>query len=145
MLGLPSRTIFYLIERSIKEYRRFAQKNINELSHDITVDHALILFFIADNPNLSQSEIGNLIFKDNASVTRMIDLMIKNGFLQRDIHKEDRRKFRITLTPKGLQTKKGLKSIVQFNRAHALEGVSEAEIDQLATILEKIISNCTKT
>ncbi|MDC6367543.1 MULTISPECIES: MarR family winged helix-turn-helix transcriptional regulator [Flavobacteriaceae] len=143
MNGLPTRTVFYTIERAIKEYRRFAQKKIHKLDNEITVDHALILFFIADKPDLSQSDIGELIFKDNASVTRMIELMIKNGFLKRAIHEQDRRKFKITLTQKGLKVKDDLQKIVQQNRAYALEGISRAELDQMNHTLNKIIKNCT--
>ncbi len=144
MVTHPSQTIFYTIERSIKEYRRFAQKNMTKQFQDITIDQALVLFFIAENPELSQSEIGALVFKDNASVTRMIDLMIKNGFLERNINKEDRRKFKLSLTVKGRETRKGLKKTVQNNRINALDGISEREINQLTIILNKIITNCTE-
>jgi predicted transcriptional regulator len=42
-----------------------------------------------------------MVFKDNASITRMIQLMVKEC-LNRTIHKEDRRKFQITEKAKEL-------------------------------------------
>lgn len=140
--ALPSKTAFYSIEKAIKEYRRFAQKNISKHYKDITVDQALILQFLNQNPDLSQIEIGNLLFKDNASITRMIELMVKKGYLERSINLKDRRRFDIKISTKGNLILDGISTIVSSNRKKALENVTEDEIDTLERILNKIIANC---
>lgn len=139
---LPSQTAFYSIEKAIKEYRRFAQKNISKHYKDITVDQALILQFLNQNPDLSQIELGNLLFKDNASITRMIELMVKKGYLERSINLKDRRRFDIKISTKGNLILDGISTIVSSNRKKALENVTEDEIDTLERILNKIIANC---
>ena len=79
----PTGTVLYSIEHTIKEYRKIAQKNISKVVKDITVDQCLILMILNDDSKISQNELAGLIFKDNASITRMIELMVKKDYLIR--------------------------------------------------------------
>jgi len=89
----PSQTIFYSLEKTIKLYRRFAQTEINAKYKDITLDQALILISIDLNPELSLSEISKIFFKDNASITRIIECLVMAKYLQRSIDQKDKRTF----------------------------------------------------
>jgi DNA-binding MarR family transcriptional regulator len=139
----PQQTIFYAIEQSIKEYRKYAQNQISKTVSNITLDQALVLLVI-DNKNIehSQTELSQILFKDFASMTRMIELMVKNGFIQRLENKIDRRKTSLKLTSKGNVTIKKLTPIIFQNRTIALEGISEIELNNLKLTLNKITNNC---
>jgi len=136
--------LFYVIEKSIKSYRQFAQRNIKDVNKDITIDQWLILKTIQDNPDITQREIAEYVFKDDASITRMINLLVKKGFLKRSLYPEDRRRFGLELTSLGKFTKEDLMSVILQNREIALEGLSTEEITTLRNLLQKIIVNCTK-
>jgi DNA-binding MarR family transcriptional regulator len=82
----PTGTVLYLIEQAIKEYRKISQKNISNIVKDITIDQCLILMVLTRNANISQNEMAQLVFKDNASITRMIELMVKKEYLARTFH-----------------------------------------------------------
>lgn len=138
----PTGTVLYLIEQAIKEYRKVSQKNITKLVKDITIDQCLILLILTKDDKISQSELANLIFKDNASITRMIELMVKKNYLIRSIHKEDRRKFNLEITEKGKKTLELIQPVAKLNRQTALNGLSIEEISLLEKSLYKIISNC---
>ncbi len=73
--------IFYTLERSIKTYRQFAQKNITGGGFNITIDQWLVLKTIQENSTISQQQLDAKVFKDFASVTRIIELLVKNGYL----------------------------------------------------------------
>lgn len=139
---ISSRTVFYTIERSIKEYRKFAQKNISAQVSGITVDQALILFYIEKYPELSQKEIATLVFKDNASVTRIINLIVSKGYLKRSINEVNRRRFKLEISKLGAEVLFDLTPIVIRNGAEALKGLTEKELIQLESTLNKIIKNC---
>lgn len=143
-LDNPTGTVLYTIEQAIKEYRKIAQKNIAEVVKDITIDQCLVLIILNDNSKISQNELANLIFKDNASITRMIELMVRKEYLIRTIHQEDRRKFNLEITEKGIKTIELIEPIVQLNRQTALNGLSLEEITLLDKTLKKIIMNCKK-
>lgn len=140
----PTGTVLYTIEQTIKEYRKISQKNISQIVNDITVDQALVLIIIDKNADYSQKEIAELIFKDNASITRIIELMVKKDYLTRKTNELDRRKFNLEITEKGKKTIELLNPAILKNRQTALEGLSENEIELLDKILTKIILNCKK-
>lgn len=138
----PTQTIFYTIENAIKQYRKISQKRIQEVVKDITIDQALVLMIIDGNPEFTQVEIAELLFKDYASMTRMINLLVKNGHLNRVTSAKDKRRSQLSLTEKGAQTIEMLKPIIILNRASALKKVSQKEQQELEETLNKIIANC---
>lgn len=138
----PTGTVLYSIEQAIKEYRKIAQKNISKIVKDITIDQCLILIILDKDATISQNELAHLIFKDKASITRMIELMVKKEYLIRTIHTEDRRKFNLEITQKGATTLDLISPIITLNRETALNGFSLDEIALLDKMLHKIITNC---
>lgn len=142
-ISLPSETIFHTIERTIKEYRKFAQKNISSTFDNITIDQGMVLLFLKKYPELTQKEIAALIFRDNASMTRMINLMVEKNYLKRSMNDKDRRRYKINITKKGSEILEKLPPIIRNNRNKSLAGITNNELTQLETILYKIISNCT--
>lgn len=138
----PTATVLYLIEQAIKEYRKISQRNISKIVKDITIDQCLVLIILNKDDKISQNELANLVFKDNASITRMIELMVKKDYLNRTIHKEDRRKFNLEITEKGKTTLELINPIAKLNRETALNGLSLEEINLLEKTLNKIITNC---
>ena len=136
--------IFYTLENSIKTYRQFAQKNITEAGLDITIDQWLVMKVIQENSEHKQHEVASKVFKDSASVTRIIDLLIKKGLLERDIHSDDRRRTELNLTKKGKNTLDKVQKIVSENRKKALKGIDEKKVNELRETLNAIIVNCKK-
>lgn len=137
----PTGTVLSSIEQAIKEYRKISQKNISKIVKDITVDQCLILIILQNDANISQNELANLIYKDKASVTRMIELMVKKEYLIRAIHQEDRRKFILEITEKGKKTFDLITPVITLNRKIALNSLSLEEIESLEKMLSKIIIN----
>lgn len=133
--------IFYTLEKSIKTYRQFAQKEISAKGIDITIDQWLVLKTIQEDSSISQQELAVKVFKDFASITRMIELLVKKGYLIRNFHKEDRRRFELTLSEEGATIIKFLEPIIQNNREVALKNISKSDIQKLDSILSNIISN----
>ena len=142
---LPSETIFHTIESTIKEYRKYAQKNLSNTIKDITIDQGLVLLFLNDSEDLTQNEIAQLTFKDNASMTRIINTMVLKKYLKRSMNTKDRRRYKIELTKKGKDVVSKLPPIIKNNRKSSLIGITKNELNQLETILNKIKSNCNKT
>jgi len=140
----PEQTIFYAIEKAIKSYRQFAQKKLSDSGFDITIDQGLILNIIRDNPGITQQQIAARAFKDHASVTRIIDNLVNRNILRRDFHREDRRRFNLSITDTGLVVLRRMKPLVLANRKKALTGISATEIEILEHILQRITDNCQK-
>lgn len=144
-LDFPIRTIFYAIDETIREYRKFSLSNLNRVDPDMTVDQFMVLTLLEAEPQYSQADIANLIFRDNASITRMIESMVRKGYLSRSVDPEDRRRFKLRCTAKGERALEQLAPTIRANRKQALEGVSQEELEQLSRTLKKITANCRQS
>jgi MarR family transcriptional regulator, transcriptional regulator for hemolysin len=138
------RVIFYSLDKTIKTYRQFAQKRFLEQGFDITIDQWLVLNAIYEKPDITQFDIAGKVFKDTASVTRIIDLLIKKCLLKREVHSSDRRRFTLELTTEGRKLITKITDVVEQNRAIALQGITEKELIHMKETLNDIIDNCKK-
>ena len=140
--GRLADTVFHTLEKSIKTYRQFAQSNIVRAGLDITVDQWLVLKTLQDNPDATQQEVAGAVFKDFASITRIIALLAAKGLLRRSPHPVDKRRSALALTPKGLALISRLEPLVARNRQQALAGIDEAELARAQRVLKRIVANC---
>ena len=134
--------IFYTLEKSIKSYRQYAQKQLIMNNFDITIDQWLILKSIKENSGLTQQQIGINVFKDYASVTRIIELLVKKNYLQRVAH-TDKRRFILRMTGEAEDLMRSIQTVINANRRKALNGIDEDKLISLKETLNKIIDNCS--
>lgn len=134
--------LFYTLEKSIKIYRKFAQSQILKNGYDITIDQWLVLKTLQENKHLSQNQISELVFKDFASTTRIIELLVQKQYIHRKINTTDRRKFELEITEKGNKIIEDIYPIVIENRKQALKNLTSEEVNNLKDYLEKLIINC---
>lgn len=139
-----SKVIFYDIDKSIRSYRQFAQRRLKEAGLNITIDQWLLIKHIAENPGIKQQELGDLVFKDNASVTRIIELLVKAKYLKRKSNEEDRRRASLLVTKSGNAIISKVWKVVQNNRKIALKGIPKKDLEITKSVLFQIISNCNK-
>jgi MarR family transcriptional regulator, transcriptional regulator for hemolysin len=134
--------LFYYIEKAIKSYRQFAQRELKQAGLTITVDQWLTLKCLFENPDISQKELAETVFKDTASITRIIELLVKAKYLKRTVNKNDRRKSNLTITDVGHQTIEAASVIVEKYRNEALKGIGIAKEDHVKLVMKTIIKNC---
>ncbi|MDX1667221.1 MAG: MarR family transcriptional regulator [Saprospiraceae bacterium] len=121
--------------------KQFFQQKLMQTNADITVDQWVVLQELDREEGLSQLEIGQATFKDAPTITRIIDLLCKKGLTRRTPDPEDRRRFRIKLTPEGQQRIREVLPTVKSFRREAWQGLREREVDQLVRTLNKIFEN----
>jgi DNA-binding MarR family transcriptional regulator len=137
--------IFYSIDKSIRTYRQYAQRQLKKAGYSITIDQWLVIKTIMENPDIKQQDLGENIFKDNASVTRIIELLVKAKYLKRTSHTDDRRRSGLEVTEKGKKTIAEVQRIVLKNRAVALAGISKNDLETTKKVLNRITENCPAT
>jgi MarR family transcriptional regulator, transcriptional regulator for hemolysin len=133
---------FYNLEKAVKSYRQYFQSQLKKNGFDITLDQWLILRIVGEHPDISQNDIAEMAFKDKASITRIIELLVQNGYLTRAIHSTNRRMFELTLTEKGTDTLEKLKDLVVIFRQNALEGIGLEVLRDTQTVMTTIVKNC---
>lgn len=133
---------FYNLEKTVKTYRRFISNQLKTNGLEITLDQWLILRAVSENPDITQNDIADMVFKDKASVTRIIELLVQNGFLTRDFHATNRRMVQLSITVKGNQTIETLSQMLNSIRAVALNDILTDDKKTTQQVLQKIIANC---
>lgn len=133
------------MDKSIRTYRNYAQKRLKEQGFKITIDQWLMLKAIMENPGIKQQELAEKVFKDSASVTRIIELLVKAEYLDRKPNSQDRRKFDLKITKSGMKILQDVQALVLENRKTALNGINEKELQTLHSLLKKITENCQQT
>lgn len=136
--------IFYTIDKTIRTYRNYAQKRLKEQGFKITIDQWLVMKSIMENAGISQQELAKMVFKDTASVTRIIELLVKSKYLERKINAEDRRKFHLKITKEGRKIIDDVQLLVLENRKTALSGVSKNDLETMHNVLNIITKNCNQ-
>lgn len=111
---------------------------IREAGLNITPEQWAVLHAIHHHPGITQTEIAQASLKDKTNVTRILDVLEKNGHIRRDKDLNDRRAFCIHLTDSG---EKALELLVrladQANAAYCKE-LNEGEVTQLIRLLNRV-------
>ena len=142
MLISSKDTVFYKLEKAIKLYRKMAQRRLQEAGSDLTINQLILIIQLQQQPDLQMVDLAEVIFKDVASVTRMIDLLVKKGYLERKENQADRRRKDLALTKIAETAIAQLSPIITAYRAQALQGFSKEETQNLSLLLDHLSSNC---
>lgn len=135
--------IFYRIDKAIRSYRQYAQYQLKSKGFEMTVDQWIVMKCIIQHPEITQGEIAAKVFKDGASVTRIINLLVRHRYLSRKIMKTNRRRVSLDVTPRGIDILNAMEEVVVQNRAHALKGIDPSEIKLVEKVMQRISENCT--
>ena len=131
----------FLLDRTAKRVKQYAQRKFKLEDFDITVDQWLILKNLSENELLSQSELAQLVFKDQPTLTRIIDILTKKGYVERVPHPLDRRSFHLLLTAEGISKVNELKPKIASIREKAWENLGESDFEEFKRILNTIYNN----
>lgn len=131
----------FLLDRTARRVKQYAQQRFNEMGLNITVDQWLVLKHLYESGEMKQTELAALLFKDNPTVTRILDLLCEKNLTRRSMHPSDRRSFVISLTREGRKKVAQLKPKVKEVRLRAWEGLTQRDFLQFRRILNTIYKN----
>lgn len=112
-----------------------------EKGYDITFEQWTVMNVLYAEPGLIQSEIAEKTYKDKTNVTRILDVLSKNGYVVRENHASDRRSSCVYLTDKGRKMFDDLIPYIESINEQFKEGISEEELEVLTNILGRICKN----
>ncbi|MDF9408799.1 MAG: Transcriptional regulator SlyA [Pelotomaculum sp. PtaB.Bin013] len=109
--------------------------------YDITPEQWGLINILFRKDGISQKELSEKSFKDQPTITRILDNLEAKGMIERKINREDRRTFMIFLTNEGRDLRDKLLPIAEKTLQKVLTGFKEEEIEQLKIWLNKIYNN----
>lgn len=105
--------------------------------HNITVMQALTLCLLEPGQSIPMKSLSTFMACDPSNITSIIEQLVKQGLVERKEADHDRRVKTVTLTDKGLKLRDTFLEITANTRLPHLSRLSEAETEQLITIIEK--------
>jgi DNA-binding MarR family transcriptional regulator len=120
---------------------RHLSKLMKEQNLPITPDQFRVLSHLWQKDGLQQTELAVCTNRNRANVTRIIDILEREGIVERKDDHNDRRIFRIYLTEKGKSIKEDTAKCAKQSIEDALKGLSKEEIDVCIKVLLKIKTN----
>ena len=130
------RYIGFLISDVARLMRTVFDRRVHELG--LTRAQWLALTRLHRKPGAIQSELADMMELEKASVGRIIDRLERKGWVRRKPDPSDRRVNRIYLTPEAVRIHTRMSRIAEATVNDSLIDLSEAEADQLATLMLQV-------
>ena len=131
------------VDRTYKVVRQDLVNRFKKAQINLTPEQWVLLNQL-DKSSMSQADLAAQSFKDRHTVSRILDLLQKKGFLSRTQDLDDARRYLITLTDLGISELNKAKEHVYASRDLGWQNISEKEYQQLKLILDKIFFNYSK-
>lgn len=129
-----------------RTYKVVRQDLINRFKHaeiDITPEQWVILSKLQTEA-MSQADLASESFKDKHTVSRIIDLLQKKGFVKRTQDPDDGRRYLVSVTEAGNSETDRAREHVYASREVGWENINEEEYRQLRTLLDKVFNSYNK-
>lgn len=118
----------------------------NKLSpFNLAPEQNFIMMLLWKKDGITQNEIGERLGKDKTNITRMISNLENKGFVRKITCTDDRRCFKIYLTPSGAQLEQEVCPVMEEIGQELVDGISAEELVLLRKLLTKVRDNASTT
>lgn len=132
--NLLSGRVSLLLNRFLSQ--QFKNKGVN-----LTREQWSVLAVLWKTDGCSQQVIANSTSRDKPSVTRLVDNLVREGYVIRKNHENDRRLNLIFLTEKGKEVEKVVMEIVDDTIEKATKGLSDEQIVAIRDAFQVVYEN----
>lgn len=131
----------FILDRTARRVKQYAQASFAEKDFDITIDQWTVLKALYKEDPMTHKDLAEKTGKDQPTLTRIVDIIIKKELVERIEHPNDRRCLLVQLTPTGKEKVKMLSPEIAAIRMKAWEHLSEEDFKNFTRILNTIYDN----
>lgn len=134
-----------LLFRQLRDamWARMAEE-LDALGHDLTFSQYITLKKLAEG-YASVTDLARAAEVNPGAMTRLLDKLEARGLISREADASDRRALHIHLTPAGLEIWQDINQCGMRVRERAMQGMDDAEREQLTHLLERVRDNLSPT
>lgn len=136
-----SKSLGRLLGQANSQMARALAKALDREGAGITAEQFRVLTHLWESDGISQTELAVRTMRDRATTTRILDLLVRDGFVERQPDPTDRRVFRIRLTQLGKAIEPKCQTAAASVISQSVNGITVEEIEQLKHALNKLIKN----
>ncbi|MCF6208342.1 MAG: MarR family transcriptional regulator, partial [Ghiorsea sp.] len=134
-------TVMPLVGQLMCFMRQQISQAYQDLGYDIAPESAQAMMIIQHFDGLPQSKLADILGKDKAAVTRLLNSLVRLNLVERIQDKSDRRIIRAHITPEGKTVFEQFMPKLQALSDLALAGISSEDFLQTVTTMTKITAN----
>ncbi|MEG1580330.1 MAG: MarR family transcriptional regulator [Bacteroidaceae bacterium] len=144
LLDLDIRLIFAILNGKVSAaINRKLNQNFHSSGFDLTPEKWTVLLYLGEQDGVTQQHLCTATFKDKPSMTRLIDVMEKQGIVKRMPNKLDRRTNQVYITKLGREVRERAQVVAIRTLKEALSGLGINELRISQEVLRKVFSNTT--
>ena len=132
--------LLYLISRSVGKLKNYSVKRFTDAGISITPSQMGIIFFLNIKGEMNMSALSVSMGLDNSTLTRLVDKLVRTGFVERVPNPADRRGFLVRVTETGIAQGVRASEIAKEINTMVMEGFSEEEIRVFIRVLESFFA-----
>lgn len=137
-------SVNYTVARLAMLLKRQVTQLITEKNLDITPDQWVLLYYLWEEDGLTIGALSSKSKKDYANTTRIVDKLIKLGYVKKEKNKKDARQTHVYLQSKANNIKNDVQSCWESSSSIALKGITEQKQKELLEMLLTIENNITE-
>jgi DNA-binding MarR family transcriptional regulator len=124
-------------------FRAYLRRRFRDYRIDLTLEMVQVLHYLWGRDGVSQQEIARAANRDKATMTAMLDNLVRRDLVERRADLHDRRTNRVVLTPKGQALEQQVRPLVQEMLEAAGQGVAPDQLRTCLAVLATITQNLT--
>lgn len=132
------------LDRTLKIVKQHYLKVFKAEGADISTEQWVIIDQLRGQDGMSQTDLASGSYKNAPTVSRIIDLLVKKGLVERQRFPNDRRRYKIFLTAAGRKLHEELLPKVVELRARSWHGLNEADWVEFKRMIDTVQSNFTE-
>ncbi|MCE9580712.1 MAG: MarR family transcriptional regulator [Deltaproteobacteria bacterium] len=136
--------IGFWIHRVYQASRNDMYREFRAHGEDITPEQWAVLIRLWERDGRPQSELSEATFRDAPTMSRILDVLVARGLLERRQDAADGRVRNIHLTRQGRALEQKLVPLVEAIVARMVEGIDERALATTRTTLRKMFANLTE-
>lgn len=136
-----SKNFGFPIDRAIKMIRSKYNTVFKQLGFEITTEQWVLIEKLYWNNGQSQSDLADGSYKNAPTVSRIIDLLVKKGFVERQRFENDRRRYKIFLTEEGREVVETCYPAILELRESGWRNLTDDDYETFMRIINQITDN----
>lgn len=131
----------YLLERTTRLVKLQFHQSFKKLGLDMTPEQWVIMDALYQKNNQAQKDLGDASYKDAATISRILDVLAKKNWINREKSEEDRRIYIITQTKEGKAIVKKVLKEVERLRSQGWKNLNQKDYRDFTRIINQVFQN----
>lgn len=136
-----NKQIGYYLERTTRQVKLAFTQAFIKADIDLTPEQWVLLDYLMKENGVSQTELAAKSYKNAPTVSRILDVLERKNFVERQRFSNDRRRYKIFLTSDGQKIAEKALPIAQSLRQQGWDTLEDKDYDHFIRIVETVFKN----